>query len=63
MKDTVKVLEVDRYEIGIIVNALVELRNNLIKNARTTDPVDELLLKTMESSSEKKPTYKRLEER
>jgi hypothetical protein len=63
LKDTVKILELNRYEVGIVVNALVELRNKLIKELTITEPVDELLLKTMDCHAHMKPTYKKLEER
>ncbi|MDD3187814.1 MAG: hypothetical protein PHD02_05065 [Bacilli bacterium] len=59
----VKILELNRYEVGILVNALVELRNKLIKESTITEPVDELLLKTMDCNAHMKPTYKKLEER
>ena len=45
MKDEIKVLELDKYELGILINALNEFRNKLIKQGRYTDPVDELILK------------------
>ena len=45
----VRVLELDKYEYGIIVNALNEFRNNLIKEERETSAVDELLLKILET--------------
>ena len=35
----------DEYEVGIIINALIELRNQLIREGRYTDAVDELLIK------------------
>lgn len=35
----------DEYEVGIITNALIELRNQLIREGRNTDAVDELLIK------------------
>ena len=35
----------DEYELGIIRNALIELRNQLIREGRYTDAVDELLIK------------------
>lgn len=35
----------DEYEVGIIINALIELRNQLIRGGRYTDAVDEILLK------------------
>ena len=39
----------DDYEYGVVVNALNELRNDLIKDERPTDAVDELLLKTIDA--------------
>lgn len=33
------------YEVGIIINAVIELRNQLIREGRYTDAVDELLIK------------------
>lgn len=33
------------YEVGIIINVLIELRNQLIREGRYTDAVDELLIK------------------
>lgn len=44
MSDTVKV-ELDNYELGIIVNALNELRTKQIKEEQPTEPINELLLK------------------
>lgn len=38
-------VELDKYEIGIIINALHELRNNKIKEAINTDAIDDLYLK------------------
>lgn len=35
----------DEYEVRIIINALIELRNQLIREGRNTDAVDELLIK------------------
>ena len=42
-----RVLTLDDYEYGVVVNALNELRNDLIKDERPTDAVDELLLKPL----------------
>lgn len=47
-------MELDKYEIGIILNALQELRNNQIRENRPTDPVDDLLLKII-------PIYENIE--
>ena len=57
MKETIKVLELDKYEIGIIINALNDLRNKLIQQQRDNDAVDEVLLKTLDAP-EKKKSYR-----
>lgn len=44
-KSDKKNVKLDKYEIGIIINSLVEFRNKLIKEERTIDPVDELIIK------------------
>ena len=38
-------LKLDKYELGLIINVLVEFRNNLITQNKDHDFVDELLLK------------------
>ena len=55
MEDT-KVLVLDKYEYGIIINALNEFRTNLIKQEQSTDVINELLLKVIDApdKSEKK---------
>ena len=50
-------VELDKYEIGIIINALNDLRNKLIQQQRDTDAVDEVLLKTLDAP-EKKKSYR-----
>ena len=57
MKEIVKILELDKFEIGIIINALNEFRNKLLKEDRDSDPVDEVLLKVLDAP-EKKKTYR-----
>ena len=47
----------DKYEIGIIINALNDLRNKLINEDRDTTAVDEVLLKTLDAP-EKKKSYR-----
>ena len=49
MRETVKVLELDKYEIGIIINALNEFRNRLLREKEDTEPVDEVLLKAIDA--------------
>lgn len=48
-----RVLELDRYEHGVVINALNEMRNDLIGESRPTDIVDELLLKTIDAPTKK----------
>lgn len=63
MKDEIKLLELDKYELGILINALNEFRNKLIKEQRETEPVDEVLLKAIDAPSKKKNSHKVFEER
>ena len=53
MKEEERVLTLDDYEYGVVVNALNELRNDLIEEQRPTDAVDELLLKTIDAPIKK----------
>ena len=48
-----RVLTLNDYEYGVVVNALNEMRNDLIKEERSTDAVDELLLKTIDAPTKK----------
>lgn len=62
MRETVKVLELNKYEIGIIINALNEFRNKLLNQKEDTEPVDEVLLKALDAP-EKKITLRLVRER
>ena len=42
-KQEKRVLTLDRYEHGVVINALNEMRNDLLEEERSTDIVDELL--------------------
>ena len=46
-------IELDEYEQGIMINALNLLRSMQIRDSRPTDPVDELLMKVIESGPKK----------
>ncbi len=48
-KEEKRVLTLDRFEHGIVINALNEMRNDLIGEERSTDIVDEVLLKTIDA--------------
>ena len=57
MKDEIKVLELDKYELGILINALNEFRNKLVQESKETEYVDDVLLKAinvLETPSKKK---------
>ena len=53
MKEEKRVITLDGYEHGVMVNALNELRNDLIEEQRPTDAVDDLLLKTIDAPTKK----------
>ena len=53
MKEDERVLMLDGYEYGVVVNALNDMRNDLIEEQRPTDAVDELLMKTIDAPSRK----------
>ena len=52
-KEEKRVLTLDRYEHGVVVNALNELRNDLLEEQRSTDFVDEVLLKAIDAPTKK----------
>ena len=54
MREGMTVLKLDKYEIGLIINALNDLRNGLIQKNDYTDAVDELLIKISNAPSKKK---------
>ena len=52
-KEEKRVLTLDKYEHGVVVNALNEMRNDLLEEQRSTDIVDEVLLKAIEAPTKK----------
>ena len=52
-KQEKRVLTLDKYEHGVVINALNEMRNDLIEEERPADIVDEVLLKTIDAPSKK----------
>ena len=48
-----RVLSLDQYQHGVIVNALNDKRNDLIKEKRPIDIVDEVLLKALDAPRKK----------
>ena len=54
MKEEIKVLELDKYELGILINALNAFRNKLIQEGKDTEYVDEVLLRAIDEKKKKK---------
>ncbi len=52
-KEERHVLILDKYEHGVVINALNEMRNDLIEEQRPTDAVDDVLLKTIDAPVKK----------
>ena len=52
-KQEKRVLTLDRYEHGVVINALNEMRNDLLEEERSTDIVDEILLKAIDTPTKK----------
>ena len=48
-----RILALDRYEHGVVINALNDMRNDLIEEERPTDFVDEVLLKAIDAPTKK----------
>ena len=53
-KDILKVIEVDKIEYGILINALNEFRNKLLREEQDTEVVDEFLLKVLDAPENKR---------
>lgn len=47
------VLTLDKYEHGIMIHALNELRNDMLEEQRDPGAVEDVLLKTIEASPKK----------
>lgn len=53
------ILVLNKYEFGLIVNALNELRTDLQKENKDREPVNELLLRLLNTPVKKKSIFKR----
>lgn len=49
------VLELDDFEQRVMIHALNDLRNDLLEEKKDTEPVDDLLLKTIDAPASKRP--------
>jgi len=53
MKKEHRILVLDKYEYGIIINSLNDFRNRLFKEGGPTECADEVLLKTINAPKKK----------
>lgn len=52
-KEDKHLLALDKYEHGVVISALNEMRNDLLEEKRSTDIVDEVLLKAIDAPTKK----------
>lgn len=52
-KEEKRVLLMDQCEQGVVINALNEMRNDMIKENRPTDIVEDVLLKAIDAPKKK----------
>ena len=53
MKEERRVLTLDNYDHGMVITALNDKRNVMLKEKRLTDIVDDVLLKVIDAPSKK----------
>ena len=61
-EDEKRVLEMDAHEHGVVLNALNEYRNDVLAEGRTTDLIDEVLLKAIDAPTRKEKRRKARED-
>ena len=57
MVDEKRVMEIDKREFAIIINALMSLRNAMLQEEKETDLVDKVIKKTLKAPSKKKGIF------
>ena len=62
MQEGIKRIEIDKYEAGIILNALKQYKESQPPEVNV-DSIRELILKIIDTEPKKVPFYKKLEER
>lgn len=62
-KQDMRVLTLDPYQHGVVINALNNLRNDLIEDKRPTDIVDEVLIKTVDAPVDAPSKSKRVKQK
>ncbi len=58
-----RVIEVDDYQHGLIINSLNDRRNELVELGRDTEFVDETLIEVMDAPTKKQRRRNRAKER
>lgn len=58
-----RVIEVDDYQHGLIINSLNDKRNELVELGRDTEFVDETLIEVMDAPTKKQRKRNRTKER
>lgn len=53
MKEERKVLTLDPYEQGIVITALNDMRNDKLRERKSTEAVDDVLLKAIDAPNRK----------
>lgn len=53
-KEEIRTLALDTYEHGILITALNGMRTDLLRENRTTDAVDNVLLKALRAPTQKR---------
>ena len=61
--DEKRVIEVDEYQHGLIINSLNDKRNELVELGRNTEFVDETLIEVMDAPTKKQRKRNRAKER
>ena len=61
--DEKRVIEVDEYQRGLIINSLNNKRNELVEQGRDTEFVDETLIEVMDAPTKKQRKRNRAKER
>ncbi len=57
MKEDKRVLELDKYEYGVVFHSLNDKRNELLREQRPTDAVDDVLLKVIDAPTKKEKRW------
>ena len=63
MKEEIKILELDKYEMNLLITALNEFRNKTISENGEIDHIDDLLLKLIDTPNKKRGLHKVFEDR